>query len=159
MDGWNAGGIQGLLDLLDHPEHGEALEYDLIALGLRLRDFPSVRCTWRDLLVIVRHSEPRSAYLQAVMTEKDKAFLAWDVSVEMQARVVDALNFLAWTKTEDAEKGRNRPEPTKRPWDEPDEDTQWKLDKFGGHLMGDVLPAGEMIDFLGGPFSELSVPS
>lgn len=52
------GGIVGLTELID--KHSEAIEFDLIALGLRLRDIGAT-FNWRDLLVIVRRSARDSA--------------------------------------------------------------------------------------------------
>lgn len=53
------GGIAGLCELID--KHAEAIEYDLIRLGLRLRWLGSERLTWRDLLVIVKQAPAGSA--------------------------------------------------------------------------------------------------
>lgn len=48
----DAGGILGLLDLVD--EHQEAVEFELIAAGIRWRDIGSEALNWRDLFVLVR---------------------------------------------------------------------------------------------------------
>lgn len=47
-----AGGILGLLELI--AEHQEAIEYELLVHGFRLRGVPSESLNWRDLLVLVR---------------------------------------------------------------------------------------------------------
>lgn len=57
------GGIQGLCRLLT--EHGEAVEYDLLRLGLRLEWLGTKRLTWRDLLVIIRQAPFDSAVTKA----------------------------------------------------------------------------------------------
>lgn len=42
------------------------IEYDLIRLGLRLRQWPDGGLSWRDLVVIVKHCPPDSALRQAL---------------------------------------------------------------------------------------------
>lgn len=39
----------------------------------------------------------------------------WPVSAHLIATVIDQLNLILWSKTEDGEKGRNRPDPIPRP--------------------------------------------
>lgn len=105
-----AGGIVGLVRLLR--EHGEAVEYDLIALGLRLDWLPSRRLTWRDLLVIVRQSPRGSAIRRAVDP--------WDahtIDLEMLRASASSLSWLVWAKTKDGSKGRNIPKPIRFPWE------------------------------------------
>ena len=51
-----AGGTLRLIRSL--AEWRDPIERELIDLGLRLRDFPSERCTWRDLQVIVDQPAP-----------------------------------------------------------------------------------------------------
>lgn len=53
------GGIAGLVELIE--QHSEAVEYDLITHGLRLRDLGTT-FTWRDLLVIMKR-QPRGSAL------------------------------------------------------------------------------------------------
>lgn len=50
------GGTLRLIDSLS--EWRDPIERELIDLGLRLRDFPSERCTWRDLQMIVDQPAP-----------------------------------------------------------------------------------------------------
>lgn len=57
------GGIAGLVQLLT--EHGEAIEYDLLALGLRLDWLGSPDLTWRDLHVIISQAPAGSAIVRA----------------------------------------------------------------------------------------------
>lgn len=54
--GIQAGGTFRLIQSLT--EWRDPIERELIDLGLRLRDFPSERCTWRDLQVIVDQPAP-----------------------------------------------------------------------------------------------------
>lgn len=145
MDGvdWAFGGkLLGLLDLID--EYGEALEYDLLERGYRLRwvydgtnDF-----TWRDLWVIVRHM-PRTSALQRAIHGHEQA--EWTVSDYLLATIADGQNWLVWAKTKDGAAGRRKPKPIPRPGDKPESEK----------LSADVLPAEEMCAFLGGEFLEL----
>lgn len=106
------GGIRGLAGvILDEPKKCAALEFDMIERGMRLRDFPSGTHTWRDLLVIVQCLDNGSAYYRAC-NEDD---WSWDMNNMLSAAAVDALNMLVWMKTEDAQKGRNRPSRIIRP--------------------------------------------
>ena len=115
------GGIRGLAELIcDKPEECAALEFDLIGLGLRLRDFPSAQNTWHDLVVIVRNLGSESAYFR--VTHPDT--WNWDNKAMLQASMVDLLNILVWFKTADGQKGRNRPKLVPRPGVEPDKDTK-----------------------------------
>jgi len=50
------GGTLRLINSLS--EWRDPIERELIDLGLRLRDFPSERCTWRDLQMIVDQPAP-----------------------------------------------------------------------------------------------------
>lgn len=54
--GVEAGGTLRLIHQLS--EWRDPIERELIDLGLRLRDFPSDRCNWRDLQVIVDQPAP-----------------------------------------------------------------------------------------------------
>ena len=78
---------------------------------MRLRDFPSERNTWRDLLVIVQNLDGKSAYYRACNEDEWQ----WDHPTMLAAASVDALNRLVWMKTEDGTKGRNPPKPVPRP--------------------------------------------
>ena len=114
--GCRGGGIAGLLELLR--EHGEAVEYDLLALGLRLDWLGTDLLTWRDLLVVVRQAAPGSAIARAVEPEQ----AAWGLSEQLLALVADYLAWMQWAQSEDGEKRRNRPKPIPRPGFEPDEE-------------------------------------
>lgn len=84
------GGIRGLSRVLT--DHGEAVEYDLITLGLRLRWLGTERLTWRDLAVIVRNSPQHSALMAA--TSPDEA--AFGPTEIMLAVIEHRLRVLAW---------------------------------------------------------------
>ena len=114
------GGITGLVLLIE--EHGPAIEYDLIKLGLRLRHLGSEALSWRDLLVIVQHSE-RGTALQNSM-HPDAA--PWGLSEHLLAVVADAVIAGNWMQSRDGQKNKNRPKPIPRPGVVPDKK------KFGG---------------------------
>ena len=102
----------GLLDLID--EHPEAVAYDMIRVGSRLRDFPSPDLTWGDLLTMVRWAQPDTAIYKAVNPH-------WQQTPELELlRAMEhTLRVLAWQKTEAGSKGRDVPEPVPFPWDAP----------------------------------------
>lgn len=112
--------MTGLVLLID--EHGPAVEYDLIKLGLRLRQLGTDALSWRDLLVIVQHSDHRTA-LQASM-QPDAA--PWGLSEHLLAVLADAVIAGNWMQSRDGQKNKNRPKPIPRPGVEP------VNKKFGG---------------------------
>lgn len=83
-----SGGIRGLFRLLE--EHGEAIEYDLIALGLRLDWLGTEALTWRDLCVIVKQSPIGSALARSYRGH------SWTVGDIIALRSLDALRGLSW---------------------------------------------------------------
>jgi hypothetical protein len=97
--------------MLDDETTCTAIEYDLIALGLRLRWLGTEQLTWRDLKVVVTHSDSRSAQFRAAYPDLE----VWGVPEQLLARAVEALERLWWAKTKDAKHGRNKPEPIYRP--------------------------------------------
>lgn len=109
--GCRPGGILGLLRLLT--EHGEAVEYDLITLGLRLDWLGTRRLSWRDLLVLVRQSPATSALTRAVVGPEVAAWNAGVVTADLLAVVVDALQIANWQRA--GKKAGPRPKPLKRP--------------------------------------------
>lgn len=92
--------------MLAVPGDREALEAVLIRNGVRLRDAGNASLSWRDVVVLARQS-PRLG--------------DWTRTDYLLAELVDLTSWLAWAKTEDAAKGRNRPKPIPRPGDEPPE--------------------------------------
>lgn len=119
----------GLLDLLD--EHGEAVEYDLITLGLRLRDLGTPALPWRDLLVIVRQSPRTSAVARSMYVEQS----AWGLPEQLLASILDALSAANWQRG--GGKGP-RPAPLTRPGVESNE-----------RRMGRARPLDEVTRWLG----------
>lgn len=112
------GGILDLLSLLR--EHREAVEFELIRLGLRLDWVGSEVLSWRDLLVIVRQSPRDSAIARAVEPE----LAEWGLPEQLLALVADYLAWMQWAKTEDGAKGRRMPSQIPRPGVEPDAETR-----------------------------------
>lgn len=96
---------------------------------MRLRYFldpEDVDHDWRDLSVILRHSKPGSAYYDYMVGDDSP----WGLSEQLLADIADKLGIQIWFKTEDGQKGRNRPKPIKRPGVNPDEDRDVK--RIGG---------------------------
>lgn len=107
--------ILSILVLID--EHGAALEADLINAGLRLRHCPSRDFNWRDLWVFVSYAKPDSNLYLA--TRKSDA--GWTRQTMLLADLVDAANWLVWSKTKAAHDGSPPPERVPRPGVKPRE--------------------------------------
>lgn len=104
------GGINGLLTL--HREHSEAVERDLIALGLRWRDVGSSRLSWRDLAAIIRAAQPGSAIFHVLSPES----AGWSQTDYILADLYDAVNRGAYYSALAAGVKRpKRPKPYPRP--------------------------------------------
>ena len=112
--GSEPGGILGREALLE--EHGEAVEFDLIARGLRLRQLGTDVLSWRDLLAIIRWLPTDSALLRSMNPDADR----WKLSQYLLADMTESLRWLMWSKTSDGQQGRNRPQPITRPGMKPD---------------------------------------
>lgn len=125
--------MKALVDAVD--EHAEAVEYDLMRCGARLRDWPDGGVSWRDLWVLIRQAQPGSAVYKALTPH-------WQRTPELQLlqSVELSLRVLAWQQTADGQKGRNAPEPAWLPWDEKPEDDA---------IRGDAMTVDEALDWLG----------
>ncbi|MCM6777274.1 DUF5361 domain-containing protein [Nocardia sp. CDC159] len=130
--GSGPGGILSLAALIE--EHSEAIEYDLIGLGLRLRQLGTEQLNWRDLKVVVTCSSPDSATARARYPEEHR----WQLCPMLLADMADSLRWLVWAKTPDARYGRNRPDPIPRPGV-----------KAATERIGTAASQEEMNDFLG----------
>lgn len=97
---------------MDDPAVAAALEHDLMRAGGRLRWIGdgTDRTTWRDVAVIYAAAAPDSALVRATGSDA-----VWGLQEQLLAAAVDNLAILAWQRTEDGHKGRNRPEPIPRP--------------------------------------------
>lgn len=105
------GGIRSLLELIR--QHQEAVEYDLIGLGLRLDDLGTPALSWRDLWVIARWSPSGSALDRA--RRPDETW--WGLTEQLLASVVDQLRVANWQRTD--AKRSTYPWPIPRPGVEP----------------------------------------
>lgn len=88
--GRHRGGIASLVELLS--EHGEAIEFDLLSMGLRLSDLGSRLLTWRDLRVIVGNLSRGSALSRAINGDGDH----WGIAEHLLASIADTLSLLGW---------------------------------------------------------------
>lgn len=108
------GGILGLCRLLS--EHGEAIEYDLITLGLRIESLGTPRLSWRDLWVIVRQAPRTSALARSIHGSR----AAWSQDTYILADLFDAIQGGNWQRG--GGKG-SRPKPFPRPKRDDDKTT------------------------------------
>lgn len=111
------------------------MAYELIKLGLRLRDLPSPDLTYVDLAAIVRQSPPDSAIARAT-----QPLAAHSNESEFLRSIEYSMRWLVWAKTKDGSKGRNMPEPITFPWEE-SQSTQL--------FAADVMTTDEADAFLG----------
>jgi len=109
--GARPGGIFGLFELVE--QHREAIEYELIRAGVRLRDVGSERFTWRDLFVLVRgwQKAPHNAVAEAVHGHP-----VWSVAEQLAAILVDTLAFANWQRA--GKKSAPKPKRLPRPWEQ-----------------------------------------
>ena len=133
------GGIFGLVELID--EHQEAVEYDLIAHGVRLRQLGTEALSWRDLKIIIE-LQPHGK--SAVARAKDPDEAAWGLSEHLLAVIADTSRARVWQ--EGSGKAKDKPKPIPRPGIETTEKTTYRYD---------VLPVSDMADFLGDDFTAL----
>ena len=103
----NRGGIAGLCYLLE--KYAEAIEFDLLALGLRLDDLGTDRLTWRDLYVVV-HRAGRSSALSVELNDGEPL---WTVTDYLLAAAVDQLAAANWQRQ--GKKSAPKPKPIPRP--------------------------------------------
>ena len=111
-------------------EHSEALEFDLIRLGLRLRDAGSLEFNWRDLWVICRRLGRDSELYKSMNPDDDTS---WSVTDYLLAMVADNTSFRLYQAA--GGKGK-KPKPVPRPGD---------VKRYGG----DALPVADMTAWLG----------
>lgn len=114
-------------------EYAEPIAYDLIRLGLRLRDVGSPDFSWADLYVVIRQS-PRDSALFRAMNPDDHE---WDLPSLLLAEIADGVNVGNWQRG--GGKRRDYPKPIPRPGVEPDSKTYGK----------GAIPIDEMAEWLG----------
>ena len=133
------GGIFGLVEVID--EHQEAVEYDLIAHGLRLRQLGTEALTWRDLKIIIELQPPEKS---ALARTKDPEEVAWGISEHLLAIIADTTRVRVWQ--EGSGKAKDKPKPIPRPGIGDTEKTTYRYD---------VEPVADMAEFLGDGFVAL----
>jgi hypothetical protein len=118
---------------LDDPERREAIEFDLIALGLRLREVGSDRLSWGDVYTVVRQSPRTSAFYRATNPEGHE----WGLPELLLAEVADAVRVANWQRG--SGKRPDYPKPIPRPGVEPESKTYGK----------GAIPIDDMAEWLG----------
>lgn len=118
----------GVLVLVD--EHPDAVAYDLMRCGTRLREFPDGAVSWLDLATLIRAAQPDSAIFRAVNPNWSHT-----PTLELLRRIEFYVSVANWQRA--GGKGRT-PEPYSFPWE----------DRSGWH--GDALEWDEAVDALGG---------
>lgn len=110
MAGSQAGKLRALAWLIR--EHREVVELTLIQAGLRLRRMGEPDTSWRDIWAVVAHAaRTPGSPLAAALDPR----ASWPVETYLLADAVDSLRFLAWAKSKDGQKNRNRPKAIPRP--------------------------------------------
>lgn len=141
-----AGKLLSLAQLID--ERGEAIEFDLLKHGYRLRwlDDPTGRdFNWRDLWVLVRNFGPETATHVAVNGREESE---WTLANHLLAMIAENTSLAIWMKTADAQKKppKNRPKPIYRPG---------VVDDSKQTIGKDKLELTAMIEFLGPEYAAL----
>lgn len=92
-------------------KHGQAIEADLMQVGLRVRYVGESWFSWADFVAFIRWLPRDSAFMRS----KNPEFEGWGVAEYQLADMVDSLGWLVWAKTKDGSRGRNKPKPYPRP--------------------------------------------
>lgn len=90
-------------------EHRVAIEYDLIALGLRLRNLGSDDFNWNDLAVVLSQSPRSSAFYRSLFPDEAE----WGLQEQLMAAMVDYAAVGNWQRGEG--KRKDFPDPIPRP--------------------------------------------
>lgn len=105
--GSRAGGTLGLLELV--AEHREAIDYDLLCLGLDLNDLGTRRLDWCRLKAVLRWLPHDSAFGRSLRGEDAE----WGLAEHLLAGIHDLLAAGNWQRA--GKKGAPRPKPLPRP--------------------------------------------
>ena len=119
-----AGGISGLVELIER--HGEAIDADLQHFypGRSLADLVTGRMSFRQLGVLIKGlpGDGTAIWRANRRTQHEGPVVAvdppddwWTPDRQLMATAIDELRLLFWTKTKDAARGENMPQPIKRP--------------------------------------------
>lgn len=101
------GGIERCLILL--AEHPEAVAYEVMTAGMRLRDLGSETLTWSDLATLLYYPRERGPLYRAVLGDRAE----WDHHAQLLATIIDMLAGANWQRS--GGKEQDRPEPYPRP--------------------------------------------
>ena len=105
--------MSALIGFVD--EHRPAFEYDLIRLGLRLRDLGEEWFTWEDLRAIIYGVQRDLKSMTALEVHGAEA-LTWDPQLQMLAGIFDALQVIEYRERQQTFKDPgDPPEPLPRP--------------------------------------------
>lgn len=111
------------------------MAYDLIGMGLRLRDVGSPEFSWGDLWIVLRQSGRDTALYRAMNPDDHE----WTVPALLLAEIADGVNVGNWQRG--SGKKRDYPKPIPRPGVVPDAQV------YGGK--SSALPIDEMAEWLG----------
>lgn len=149
MDGGGGclgGGILSLVDqLVDDPEFLEAVEADLIRLGLRLHQLGdgSGSLSWRDLTVIIKTASTGSAIARHFVGEAAE----WGATEYLLAAAIDALNVANWQRG--GGKTVHKPDPVPRPVNKLELANANPFEDNSGVFRGESMPIDELNKWLG----------
>ena len=100
--------LSAVLWLIDN--HKDALEYELIRHGLRLRQLGSPMLSWRDIWAIVANLQRGTPLARAIDPS-----MAWTQTDYWLQSIEYSLRWLVWAKTKDGSKNRKKPKPVEAP--------------------------------------------
>lgn len=101
------GGIERCLILLD--EHPDAVAYEVMSAGMRLRDLGSDTLTWSDLATLLHYPRERGPLYRIIRGE----YADWDHHSALLAEVIDLLALISWQLSGDQQ--AKQPDPYPRP--------------------------------------------
>lgn len=102
--------MNGLLELLDSEEYGEAAYYELLRFDKRPEQLGSDDLPWVEAKIILKYA-PADSPLKTLINPD----VVWNLQAQLLAEAVDTLHWLRWSKTRAAERNRDHPDPIPRP--------------------------------------------